>query len=156
MHGIPIIVKDNYDTLGMPTSAGCTCLKDNQTVSDAFMIKKLKDAGAIILAKANLSEFAINTDTNSSLGKQTWNPYDLKKSGRLQRRYRRIACIQLWRSRSRHRYRRFDPHPFVMEQHCRHPSNDWPDKPRRHHSARVVPGRRRTNGEKRIRCGHSA
>lgn len=80
MHGIPIIVKDNYDTLGMPTSAGCTCLKDNQTVSDAFMIKKLKDAGAIILAKANLSEFAINTDTNSSLGKQTWNPYDLKKN----------------------------------------------------------------------------
>ncbi|MCM3630219.1 amidase family protein [Paenibacillus glycanilyticus] len=80
MHGIPIIVKDNYDTLGMPTSAGCTCLKDNQTVSDAFMIKKLKDAGAIILAKANLSEFAINTDTNSSLGGQTWNPYDLKKN----------------------------------------------------------------------------
>jgi|GEM_PF-328963 Asp-tRNAAsn/Glu-tRNAGln amidotransferase A subunit and related amidases len=78
MHGIPIIVKDNYDTLGMPTSAGCTCLKDNQTVSDAFMIKKLKDAGAIILAKANLSEFAINTDTNSSLGGQTWNPYNIK------------------------------------------------------------------------------
>ncbi|WP_167199664.1 amidase family protein [Paenibacillus sp. BK720] len=80
MHGIPIIVKDNYDTLGMPTSAGCTCLKDNQTVSDAFMIKKLKDAGAIILAKANLSEFAINTDTLSSLGGQTKNPYDLTKN----------------------------------------------------------------------------
>ncbi|SFE87283.1 Asp-tRNAAsn/Glu-tRNAGln amidotransferase A subunit [Paenibacillus catalpae] len=80
MHGIPIIVKDNYDTIGMPTSAGCTCLKDNQTVSDAFMIKKLKDAGAIILAKANLSEFAINTDTNSSLGGQTKNPYDLTKN----------------------------------------------------------------------------
>ncbi|NBD23130.1 amidase [Paenibacillus sp. T1] len=80
LHGIPIIVKDNYDTLGMPTSAGCTCLKDNQTVSDAFMIKKLKDAGAIILAKANLSEFAINTDTLSSLGGQTKDPYDLTKN----------------------------------------------------------------------------
>ncbi|GIO15821.1 hypothetical protein J19TS2_53760 [Cohnella xylanilytica] len=80
LHGIPIIVKDNYDTLGMPTSAGCTCLKDNYTVSDSYMVKKLKDAGAIILAKANLSEFAINTDTNSSLGGQTKNPYDLTKN----------------------------------------------------------------------------
>ncbi|TXK76738.1 amidase [Paenibacillus sp. N3.4] len=80
LHGIPIIVKDNYDTLGMPTSAGCTCLKDNNSVSDAYMVQKLKDAGAIILAKANLSEFAINTDTNSSLGGQTKNPYDLTKN----------------------------------------------------------------------------
>ncbi|WP_274652652.1 amidase family protein [Paenibacillus humicola] len=80
LHGIPIIVKDNYDTVGMPTSAGCTCLSDNQTVSDAYMIQKLKDAGAIILAKANLSEFAINTDTNSSLGGQTKDPYDLTKN----------------------------------------------------------------------------
>ncbi|WP_239696513.1 amidase family protein [Paenibacillus oryzisoli] len=80
LHGIPIIVKDNYDTVDMPTSAGCTCLADNQPVSDSFMIKKLKDAGAIILAKANLSEFAINTDTNSSLGGQTKNPYVLTQN----------------------------------------------------------------------------
>ncbi|MBW7461230.1 amidase, partial [Paenibacillus sepulcri] len=80
LHGIPIIVKDNYDTTGMPTSAGCTCLKDNQTQTEAFMIQKLKAAGAIILAKANLSEFAISTDTNSSLGGQTKNPYDLTKN----------------------------------------------------------------------------
>lgn len=80
LHGIPIIVKDNYDTADMPTSAGCTCLKDNQPVSDSYMIKKLKDAGAIILAKANLSEFAINTDTNSSLGGQTKNPYVLTQN----------------------------------------------------------------------------
>ncbi|MCR8658616.1 amidase family protein [Paenibacillus endoradicis] len=80
LHGIPIIVKDNYDTLGMATSAGCTCLQDNYSVSDSYMVKKLKDAGAIILAKANLSEFAINTDTNSSLGGQTKNPYDLTKN----------------------------------------------------------------------------
>ncbi|SFJ14034.1 Asp-tRNAAsn/Glu-tRNAGln amidotransferase A subunit [Paenibacillus sp. UNC496MF] len=80
LHGIPIIVKDNYDTLGLKTTAGCKCLDDNQTVSDAFMVKKLKDAGAIILAKANLSEFAINTDTLSSLGGQTKDPYDLTKN----------------------------------------------------------------------------
>lgn len=78
LHGIPIVVKDNYDTTGMPTSAGCTCLRDNQTVSDAYMVQKLKDAGAIVLAKVNLSEFAINTDTYSSLGGQTHNPYNLQ------------------------------------------------------------------------------
>lgn len=80
LHGIPIIVKDNYNTIGMATSAGCTCLKDNFTLTDAFMVKQLKDAGAIILAKANLHEFAFGLSTVSSLGGQTLNPYDLTKN----------------------------------------------------------------------------
>lgn len=61
----------------MPTTAGCICLKANNTSTDAFMIKKLKNAGAIILAKSNLHEFAFGTTTLSSLGGQTKNPYDL-------------------------------------------------------------------------------
>ncbi|NOU93734.1 amidase [Paenibacillus sp. LMG 31456] len=77
LHGIPVIVKDNYNTIGMPTTAGCICLKNNNTSTDAFMVKKLKDAGAIILAKANLHEFAFGTTTESSLGGQTKNPYEL-------------------------------------------------------------------------------
>ncbi len=80
LHGIPIIVKDNYNTIGMATTAGCTCLKDNFTTSDAFMVEKLKEAGAIILAKANLHEFAFGLSTVSSLGGQTLNPYDLTKN----------------------------------------------------------------------------
>lgn len=76
LHGIPIIVKDNYDTVDMPTSAGCICLEDSLPPDDAFQIQKLKEAGAIILAKANLSEFAFTFKTNSSLGGQTLNPYD--------------------------------------------------------------------------------
>ncbi|MDU0205557.1 amidase family protein [Paenibacillus sp. PFR10] len=77
LHGIPVIVKDNFNTIGMPTTAGCICLKTNNTSTDAFMIKKLKNAGAIILAKSNLHEFAFGTTTLSSLGGQTKNPYDL-------------------------------------------------------------------------------
>ncbi|WP_238403845.1 amidase family protein [Paenibacillus paridis] len=80
LHGVPIIVKDNYNTIGMATTAGCTCLKDNFTTSDAFMVQKLKDAGAIILAKSNLHEFAFGLSTISSLGGQTLNPYDLTKN----------------------------------------------------------------------------
>jgi Asp-tRNA(Asn)/Glu-tRNA(Gln) amidotransferase A subunit family amidase len=57
--GIPIAVKDNYDTVDMPTTAGCGCWDANQTSDDAFMVKSLRDAGAIILAKASLDEFAL-------------------------------------------------------------------------------------------------
>lgn len=77
LHGIPIIVKDNYDTVGMPTSAGCLCLKDSISPDDAHQIEKLKEAGAIILAKANLHEFAFGITTLSSLSGQTLNPYNL-------------------------------------------------------------------------------
>lgn len=79
LHGIPIIVKDNYDTADMPTTAGCTCLEDSIPPDDAYQIQKLKEAGAIILAKSNLAEFAFTYLTNSSLGGQTLNPYDLTR-----------------------------------------------------------------------------
>ncbi|CAM3586368.1 amidase family protein [Marinicrinis lubricantis] len=79
LHGIPVIVKDNYDTADMETTAGCLCLDDSLPPDDAFQIKKLKEAGAIILAKSNLSEFAFSFLTNSSMGGQTLNPYDLTR-----------------------------------------------------------------------------
>jgi len=77
LHGIPILVKDNYDTNDMPTTAGCICLKDSVPDHDAEQIKKLKAAGAIILGKTNLHEFAFGITTSSSLGGQTLNPYAL-------------------------------------------------------------------------------
>jgi amidase len=58
LHGIPIVLKDNYNTFDMPTTAGCQMLDDSYPPADAFVVKKLRDAGAIILAKVNLSEFA--------------------------------------------------------------------------------------------------
>jgi Asp-tRNA(Asn)/Glu-tRNA(Gln) amidotransferase A subunit family amidase len=56
--GVPIAVKDNYDTKDMPTTGGCGCWDDNQTDTDAAMVTGLRDAGAVILAKASLDEFA--------------------------------------------------------------------------------------------------
>ncbi|WP_209121111.1 amidase family protein [Alkalihalobacillus sp. BA299] len=79
LHGIPIILKDNYDTFDMPTSAGSKVLKDSIPLEDSFIVKQLREAGAIIIAKSNLHEFAFGLSTNSSLGGQTLNPYDLRK-----------------------------------------------------------------------------
>ncbi|MFZ6991094.1 amidase family protein [Curtobacterium sp. RRHDQ66] len=56
--GVPIALKDNYDTKDMPTTGGCGCWDDNQTDTDAAMVTGLRSAGAVILAKASLDEFA--------------------------------------------------------------------------------------------------
>ncbi len=67
MLGIPVIVKDNIDTTGMPTTAGSLAL-DGSTPRDAFIVKRLKKAGALIIGKANLSEWANFRSTQSSSG----------------------------------------------------------------------------------------
>jgi Asp-tRNA(Asn)/Glu-tRNA(Gln) amidotransferase A subunit family amidase len=76
LHGIPIVVKDNYATVDMPTTAGSLALAGFQTGRDAFMVKKLKDAGAVVIGKTNLHELAYGITTISSAGGQTRNPYD--------------------------------------------------------------------------------
>jgi len=82
LHGIPIIIKDNYDTADMPTTAGSVLLKNSMPTDDAFVVKKLRDAGAVIIGKANMSEFALSFDrlSHSSLGGLTRNPYNLKRN----------------------------------------------------------------------------
>lgn len=79
LHGIPIIVKDNIDTDDLPTTAGVLALAGSRPPTDAFVVRRLRAAGAIILAKANLPDFAAATfDTVSSvLPGYTRNPYDL-------------------------------------------------------------------------------
>jgi len=64
--GIPIALKDNYDTVDMPTTAGCGCWDANQTSDDAFMVKGLRAQGAVILAKASLDEFALGFSSQFS------------------------------------------------------------------------------------------
>ena len=76
LHGIPIVIKDNYDTQGMPTSAGSISLAGATPSRDAFITAKLRAAGAVLLGKTNLMEFAVGITTLSSLGGQTRNPYD--------------------------------------------------------------------------------
>ena len=97
LHGIPIILKDNYDTFDLPTTGGSQLLAGSIPPNDAFVVKKLRDAGAIIIAKVNLSEWAGGggsvggtTDPEirkkgavpngfSSMGGQTRNPHDLTR-----------------------------------------------------------------------------
>ncbi len=76
LHGIPVVVKDNYATDGLPTTAGSIALKGFQTHADAFQVKKLREAGAVIVGKTNLHELAYGITTISSAGGQTRNPYD--------------------------------------------------------------------------------
>ena len=76
LHGVPVILKDNYNTFDLPTTAGALALEGFVPTSDAFQVQKLRDAGAVILGKANLSEFAFSFSTESSLGGVTLNPYD--------------------------------------------------------------------------------
>jgi Asp-tRNA(Asn)/Glu-tRNA(Gln) amidotransferase A subunit family amidase len=64
--GVPIVLKDNYDTADMPTTAGCGCWDANQTATDATMVKGLRAEGAVILAKAAMDEFAINLTSQFS------------------------------------------------------------------------------------------
>jgi amidase len=76
LHGIPIVLKDNYDTRDLPTSAGSISLAGGTANRDAFVTAKLRAAGAVLLGKTNLMEFAVGITTRSSLGGQTRNPYD--------------------------------------------------------------------------------
>lgn len=80
LHGIPVILKDNYDTYDMLTTGGSKALADSQPATDAFTTAKLRAAGAVILAKANLSELARSGVSFSSLGGQALNPYDLTRT----------------------------------------------------------------------------
>ena len=86
LHGIPVLIKDNIDTADrMHTTAGSLALKDSIATADAFIVKRLRDAGAIILGKTNLSEWANFRSSRSSSGwsgrgGQTRNPYVLDRN----------------------------------------------------------------------------
>ena len=78
LHGIPVVVKDNYDTHDLPTSAGSSALKHSLPPDDAFQIKRIREAGAIVLCKSNMAEWAFSPEfTESSTAGVTRNPYNL-------------------------------------------------------------------------------
>jgi Asp-tRNA(Asn)/Glu-tRNA(Gln) amidotransferase A subunit family amidase len=79
LHGIPVLVKDEIDTAGMPTTLGSVLFRDYRPTLDSFVVAKLRKAGAIILGKTTLSEFAAG-DTYGSLFGATRNPYDLERT----------------------------------------------------------------------------
>jgi Asp-tRNA(Asn)/Glu-tRNA(Gln) amidotransferase A subunit family amidase len=80
LHGIPVLLKDNYDTSDMPTTGASLVLRDARPTYDAFQVRKLREAGAVLLGKLNLHELALGLTTHSSLAGQTFNPYDLTRA----------------------------------------------------------------------------
>lgn len=85
LHGVPVLIKDNVETLDMPTTAGSTTLELNDTGRDSPLVENLRQAGAVILGKSNLSQWANFRSTNSTsgwsaLGAQTKNPHALNRS----------------------------------------------------------------------------
>lgn len=86
MHGIPVILKDNIDTHDrMPTTAGSRVLANSFPLQDSWVAAKLREAGAVIIAKANLSEWAnfrgdLSSSGWSGVGGQTHNPYNLSRN----------------------------------------------------------------------------
>src|SRR6201995_2856297 len=80
LHCVPVVLKDNYNTADLPTTGGSLSLEGAQPDKDAFVVAQLRSAGAIVLAKTNMHEFALSGTTVSSLGGQTLNPYDLTRT----------------------------------------------------------------------------
>ena len=86
LYGIPVVLKDNIDTHDkMATTAGSRALAGSHPLKDSYLAQKLKDAGAIIIGKANLSEWAnfrgeLSSSGWSGIGGQTKNPYDLNRN----------------------------------------------------------------------------
>ncbi len=79
LHCVPVILKDNFDTADMPTEAGSIALKGSLPPDDAFMVKKLREAGAIIIAKSNMGEWAFSPhNTISSTHGETRNAYNIQ------------------------------------------------------------------------------
>ena len=76
LHGIPILVKDNYETKGMPTTVGSVLFKGFAPDRDAHLVAKLKNAGALLLGKTNMQEFAYGITNVGSIHGFTRNPYD--------------------------------------------------------------------------------
>ncbi|WP_354687099.1 amidase family protein [Cupriavidus necator] len=82
LHGMPMVVKDNIDTVGLPTTAGCAALGRACPAADAASVARLRAAGAIVLAKANMSELAASNGRfgYSSASGLTLNPYRLSRN----------------------------------------------------------------------------
>jgi len=79
LHGIPILLKDNIDVVGLPTTAGFYALRDSMPIEDAGQTARLRAAGCVILGKTNMSEFASGAAI-STLGGQMLNPHALDRS----------------------------------------------------------------------------
>ena len=158
--GIPIIVKDNVNTTGMPTTAGSWALAGSMP-SDAFIAARLKAAGAIIIGKANLSEWAnFRSDPSSSGWSGIGGPDQhavcpRSQPVRLELRFGRRRGSRPGGGRGRHGDRRLDRLPVGRQRRRRHQAHARALEPRRRRPDQRRPGHGRPDGPQRDRCGRS-
>jgi amidase len=159
LHGIPVLIKDNIDTADkMSTTAGSLALVGPAPDKDAFLVQKLRAAGAVILGKTNLSEWANIRSTNSTSGwsgrgGQTRNPYVLDRnpcgsssgSGTaVSANLCSVAIGNQW----------FDRLPCIRLRHRRDQAHGWVDQSSRHYSDFIFSRYSRPDGSHGSRCGH--
>jgi amidase len=158
MHGIPVLLKDNIDATPMVNSAGSLALANHRPRSDAFVVARLRAAGAVILGKTNLSEWANfrsvhSTSGWSARGGLTRNPYVLDRStcgsssGTASRDRRQPGS-----RRRRHRNRRQHHLPFVGDRTGWLEADGGPGQSQRHHSDLEQPGHGRPDDAQRRGC----
>ncbi len=145
LHGIPVAVKDNYDTADMRTTAGAFAdYANDKPPQDATMVAKLRAAGAIILGKTNLDEYAPAGIGRSTLGGQTCNPYDTKRiTGGSSAGSAAAVAANLADLRARHRYLGVGALSVVAQCAGRNGRDAGAGEPCRHRAADVLtrPGR---------------
>ena len=155
LHCIPVILKDNFNTFDMPTSAGHVAMKDSVPPADAFSVDRMRKAGALILAKANLQELARGGMSKSSLGGQVLNPYRSHAHARwFERRHGCGHRVEYGRTGYRQRYRAVDPFSGIGEQSGRHSSDARTGEPCRRRSEQ--PHTRRDRPDYALRDGRGA
>ena len=162
LHGIPVLIKDNIDTHDrMTTTAGSLALAESIAAKDAFVVGKLREAGAVILGKTNLSEWANFRSTRSTSGWSgrgglTRNPYALDRnasgssSGSAAAVAANLCAVAVGTETDGSILS-----PSSVLRHCRHQTDAWAGQPVGDHSARAQPGHGGSDGADGNRCGDS-
>ena len=152
LHGIPVVLKDNIQTADMPTAFGSVAMQGYRPPDDATVTRRLRDAGAVILVKTTLPDWATSWFSYSSLTNETRNPYDTEpRPRRIVLGHRSRRRRQPRRRRAGHRLRRLDPRPVVVLQPRRRPFHARRHPAHRHLLPRDPAGHRRPDDAHRHR-----
>ena len=141
LHGVPIAVKDLFAERGTPSSAGSSILADWVPEDDSTAVHNLRRAGAIIIGRANMDEFAFGGTTENTHYGVTHNPWDQERSsGGSSGGSGAVVAARLRLRRPWHGHRRLHPQPLPLQRRHRHQAVLWPRQPIRRRPVGVDAG----------------